>query len=63
VEEHTRKHNYKLKLPATIRLQPMLHVKNLRPCYTTSLQQVVMVITITKSDDEEIDISHICVVN
>jgi hypothetical protein len=43
VEEHIEKHNYLLKLPATLRLHPMFHVNNLRPCSTASLRQDVPV--------------------
>jgi hypothetical protein len=57
-EEHSiGKHNYILKLPATMRLNPMFHVNNLRPCSTASLGHVVPVTCL--GDYEEFDVSHI----
>jgi hypothetical protein len=61
VEEQIGKHIYRLKHPATIRLHPVLHVKNLRPCSTAPLRLAVPV-TILKGDDEEFDVSHISAV-
>jgi hypothetical protein len=61
VEEQIGKHIYRLKLPATIRLHPVFHVNNLRPCSTTPLRPVVPV-TVPEGDDEEFDVSHISVV-
>jgi hypothetical protein len=43
VEEQNGKHNYILKLLATVRLHPMFHVNNLRPCSTTSVRHDVPV--------------------
>jgi hypothetical protein len=47
VEEHIGKHNYRLKFPAieTIRLHPLYHINNLRPCSTASLRSAVPVTT------------------
>jgi hypothetical protein len=45
-------------MPTTIRLQPVFHVNNIRPCYTTCLRDAVRV-TIPEGDDEEFDVSHI----
>jgi hypothetical protein len=59
MEEHIGKHNYKLKLPATLRLHPVFHVNNLRPYSTTSLRPFVPV---TVLDDKEFKISHISAV-
>jgi hypothetical protein len=60
-EERIGKLSYILKLLATVRLQPLLHVNNLRPCSMTSLLLVVP-ITVREGDDEEFDVSHISVV-
>jgi hypothetical protein len=57
------KHTYILKLPATLRLHPVLHVSNLRPCSTTSLRHDVPV-TVHEGDDEELDVSqasYVCI--
>jgi hypothetical protein len=61
VKEQTGKHSYKLKLPTTLRLHPVFHVNNLRPCSTTPLRPAVPV-TVLEGDDEEFDVSHISVV-
>jgi hypothetical protein len=61
MDEQIGKHNYRLKLPMSIRLHPMFPVNNLRPCSTASLRQGVPV-TILEGDDEEFDVSHISVV-
>jgi hypothetical protein len=61
VKEHIGKHNYTLKLPSTVRLHPMFHVNNLKPCSTASLRLVVP-ITLLEGDDEEFDVSHISAV-
>jgi hypothetical protein len=61
VEELIGKHSYRLKLPATLRLHPVFHVKNLRPCFTAPLRPVVPVI-VPEGDDEEFDVSHKSVV-
>jgi hypothetical protein len=58
VEEQIGKHSYRLKLIATVRLHPMFHVNNLRPCSTAPLRPAVPV-TVPKGDDEEFDVSHI----
>ena len=58
MEEQTRKHNYRLKFPAIVRLQPLFHVNNLRPCSTASLRPHVLVI-VPGGDDEEFEVSHI----
>jgi hypothetical protein len=58
MEEHIGKHIYILKLPATVRLNPVFHVKNLRPCSIASLRPAVQV-TAHEGDDEEVDVSHI----
>jgi hypothetical protein len=58
VEEQIGKHSYGLKLPATVRLHPVFHVNNLRPCSTAPLRPAVLV-TIPDGDDEEFDVSHI----
>jgi hypothetical protein len=61
VEEEIGKHNYRLKLPATVRLHHVFHVNNLRPCSTAPLRPAVPV-TLPEGDDEEFDVSHISVV-
>ena len=61
VEEQIGKHSYRLKLPATVRLHPVFHVNNLRPCSTALLRPAVPV-TVPEGDDEEFDISHISAV-
>jgi hypothetical protein len=61
IEERIGKHNQKLKLPTTLRLHPVFHVNNLRPCSTTFLRQHVSV-TVPKEDDHEFDVSRIFVV-
>jgi hypothetical protein len=61
VEEQIGKHIYRLKLPATVRLQLVFHVNNLRPCSTVPLRSGVPVI-VREGDDEEFDVSHMCVV-
>jgi hypothetical protein len=43
VEEQIGKHSYRLKLPAMVRLHLVVHVNNLRPCFTASLRLVVPV--------------------
>jgi hypothetical protein len=58
VEEQIGKHSYRLKLPATVRLHPVFHVNNLRPCATAPLRPAVPV-TVPEGDDEEFDVSHI----
>jgi hypothetical protein len=61
LEERIGKHSYIMKLPATVRLHHVFHVKNLRPCSTASLRPVVPVI-VHEGDDEEFDVSHISAV-
>jgi hypothetical protein len=61
LEDQIGKHIYILKLPMNIRLHPVFHVNNLRPCSTTSLRHVVP-LTVPKGDDEEFEVSHIYVV-
>jgi hypothetical protein len=61
MEEQIGKHYYILKLPATVRLHPVFHVNNLRPCSTAPLRPVVAV-TVHEGDDEEFDVSHISAV-
>jgi hypothetical protein len=59
VEEQIGKHNYRLKLPSTIRLHPMFqHVNNSRLCSIASLRPAVPV-TVLEGDDEEFEVSHI----
>jgi hypothetical protein len=58
MEEQIGKHSYRLKLPATVRLYPMFHVNNLRPCSTAPLRLAVPM-TDLEGDDGEVDISHI----
>jgi hypothetical protein len=58
VEEQIGKHNYRLKLPSTVRLHLVFHVNNLRPCSTDPLRPDVPVI-VPEGDDEEFDVSHI----
>jgi hypothetical protein len=60
LEEQIGKHNYKLKLPATVRLHHVFHVNNLRPCSTAPLRLAVPA-NVPKGGDEEFDVSHICV--
>jgi hypothetical protein len=60
VEEQIGKHSYRLKLPATVRLHPVFHVNNLRPCSTAPLRPAVPV-TVPEGDDEG-DVSHISAV-
>jgi hypothetical protein len=55
------KHNYILKLPATLRLHLVFHVNNLRPICTAPLRPAVPV-TIPEGDDEEFDVSQISAV-
>jgi hypothetical protein len=45
IEEHIGKHIYILRLLATIRLRPIFHANNLRPCYRASLRPAVHVTT------------------
>jgi hypothetical protein len=59
--EQIGRHSYILKLPSTVRLHPVLHVNNLRPCSRASLRLVVP-ITPSKGDDDEFEVSHISVV-
>jgi hypothetical protein len=61
VEEQIGKHGDGLKLPATVRLHPVFHVNNLRPCSTTPLRPAIPV-AVPEVDDEEFDVSHISVV-
>jgi hypothetical protein len=61
VEEQIGKHNYRLKLPATVRLHLVFHVNNLRPSSTAPLRPPVPV-TVREGDDEEFDVPHISVV-
>jgi hypothetical protein len=58
VEEQIGKHIYILKLPAKVRLYPLIPVNSLRPCCIASLRPNVPVAT-QEDDDEEIDVSHI----
>jgi hypothetical protein len=60
-EEQIGKHNYRLTLLATVRLHPVFHVSNLRPCSTAPLRPAAPV-TVPKGDDEEFDVSHISTV-
>jgi hypothetical protein len=48
------------RIKSTIRLQPVFHVNDMRPCFTNSLRLVVHVTT--HEDDDEFDASHISVV-
>jgi hypothetical protein len=61
MEEQIGKHNYRLKIAATLRLHLVFHVNNLRPCSTAPLRPAVPV-TVPEGDDEEFDASHIFVV-
>jgi hypothetical protein len=61
VEEHIEKHNYKLRLPTTIRAYQVFHINNLRPCSAASLRHDVP-INVPKGDDDEFDVSRIFVV-
>jgi hypothetical protein len=61
VEEQIGKHMYRLKLPVKVRLHPVFHVNNLRPCSTAPLRPTVPV-TVPEGDDEEFGVSHISVV-
>jgi hypothetical protein len=45
IEERIGKHNYRIKLPFTVRLHNVFHNNNLRPCSTTSLHHDVPVTT------------------
>jgi hypothetical protein len=58
MEDQIVKSSYKLKLPTTIRLHPVFHVKNLRPCSRDSLQATAPV-TILEGDEEEFEVSQI----
>jgi hypothetical protein len=58
LEEQIGKHNYRLKLPTTVRLHPLFHVNNLRPCSIAPLRPDVPV-TGLEGDDEEFDVTHI----
>jgi hypothetical protein len=60
VEEQIGKYNNGLKLPATVRLHHVFHVNNLPRCSTAPLRPAVPV-TLREGDDEEFDVSHICV--
>jgi hypothetical protein len=57
VHEQISKHILILKLPAIVRLYPMLHVNKLRPCSTTSLS--IVHVTTHEDDDDEFHVSHI----
>jgi hypothetical protein len=61
MEEHIGKHIYIIKLSETLRLHPVFHVNNLRPCSTAPLRLVVPV-TVFEGDDDEFEVSHIVVV-
>jgi hypothetical protein len=61
VDEHIRKHIYILKLPATTRLHPVLHVNNFKPYYASSLRCVVPV-AVPKGDDDEFGVFLVFVV-
>jgi hypothetical protein len=58
IKELIGKHNYRLKLQATLHLHHVFHVNNLRPCSIAPLRPVVPV-TIPKGDNEVFDVSHI----
>jgi hypothetical protein len=58
VEQQIGKHNYRLRLPATIRLHYVFHVNNPRLCSTEPLRLVVPV-TVLEGDDDEFKVSHI----
>jgi hypothetical protein len=57
-EEQIGKHNYKLKLPTTVRLHSVFHGNNLSSCSRASLRPCVPV-TVPEGDEEELDVSHI----
>jgi hypothetical protein len=57
MEEQVGKHIYILKLPSTVRLHPMFHASDLRPCSTAPLRPAVPV-TVLKGEDDEFDVSH-----
>jgi hypothetical protein len=61
MEEQIGKHNYRLKLPATVRLHLVFHVNNLRP-YSTAPVRPAVPVTVPEGNDEEFDVSHISVV-
>jgi hypothetical protein len=61
IEKEIRKHSYILKLQTAVRLYPVLHVNNLRPCSISSLRPDVGVTTM-KRDDYEFEVSHISAV-
>jgi hypothetical protein len=62
MEEQIGKHNYRLKLPAIVRLHHVFHMNNLRPCSTAPLLRPAVPVTFHEGDDEEFDVSHISVV-
>jgi hypothetical protein len=57
-EEQIGKHIYKLKLQATVRLLPVVHVNNICPYFTASLRFDVP-LTSPKGDDDEFEVYHI----
>jgi hypothetical protein len=61
--EQIEKHSYILKLPATIRLHPVLlfYVNTLGPCLAASLRLAASM-NVPKGDDKEFDVSHISAV-
>jgi hypothetical protein len=61
VEQQIGKNSYRLKLRTTVRLRPVFHMNNLRPCSTAPLRPIVPV-TIHERDKEEVDVPHISVV-
>jgi hypothetical protein len=61
VDEKIGKHNYRLKLPTTIRLHSVFYFNNLRPCSTSSLRPIVPVTT-PEIDGDEFNVSRICIV-
>jgi hypothetical protein len=54
------KHNYRLRLRATVRLHLLFYVNNLRPCSTASLRPAAPV-TVPQGYDEDFDVSHISI--
>jgi hypothetical protein len=58
LEEQIGKYNYRLKLPATIRLKIVFHESSLRPCSTAPLRPSVLVTTL-EGDDKEFGLSYL----